>query len=429
MSARRSLQQQIISGLLVYVVLLTLAVLAYGVVAHERAERLAWSSLLGAEMDRLLASRQADPSFRWSDTETLELHIFDLPDSGAHALARLPPGLHDEVYAGERELAVLVRDVGGQRFVLALDISDLERQERTLALALTASAAVLVTLLTLVVLWTIRQLVGPLYALKHHISALTPESPNQVLPQPSGASVEMAVIVDAFNGYLARNQAFVEREREFIDSVSHELRTPVAVIGGAAELALARPQLDPVAGGQLQRILHTVRGVDSLITLLLTLAKTPERLAALSDRVALTQLLPEIIDDHRHLCEGKDLQIVLLPIEGVEELIEAPLIMVQAAIGNLLRNAIENSDRGSIRITLGAGPTVVIEDPGHGMSPEEISRLYRQLSRGASRDRGGIGLALIARLCSHLGWQLAIEPAGEQGTRVQLNFATASPTA
>ena len=66
--------------------------------------------------------------------------------------------------------------------------------------------------------------------------------------------------------------------------------------------------------------------------------------------MALDQLLPEIVEDHRHLTRGKDLALVLETMPACH--IVAPLSIVQAAIGNLLRNAIENSDRGEIRIRL-----------------------------------------------------------------------------
>ena len=101
--------------------------------------------------------------------------------------------------------------------------------------------------------------------------------------------------------------------------------------------------------------------------------------------------------------------------------IVAPEAIVQAAIGNLLRNAIENSDRGEIRIRLQADATVVIEDPGHGMSPEEISELYARVARGG-RDGGGIGLDLISRLCEHLGWRLVFSSAPGRGTRTTLHL-------
>jgi signal transduction histidine kinase len=65
--------------------------------------------------------------------------------------------------------------------------------------------------------------------------------------------------------------------------------------------------------------------------------------------------------------------------------------------------------------------TVVIEDPGHGMSPEEISELYARVARGG-RDGGGIGLDLISRLCEHLGWRLDFSSVPGRGTRTTLHL-------
>ncbi|HEY9540266.1 MAG TPA: HAMP domain-containing sensor histidine kinase, partial [Luteimonas sp.] len=198
-----------------------------------------------------------------------------------------------------------------------------------------------------------------------------------------------------------------------------------AVIAGASELALDQPGTPDAVRNQLSRILRTARGVEQLLSLLLVLAKDPQRLAQVSDHFRLDQLLPEIVDDHLHLCAGKDLQLDLQPLPACELL--APLAIVQAAIGNLLRNAIENSDRGTISIALGRGGVVVIEDPGHGMSPEEISVIYARMARGGDggRNGSGIGLDLIARLCEHLGWRLEIEPRAPRGTRVTLDLGPA----
>src|SRR5690606_34357938 len=163
-----------------------------------------------------------------------------------------------------------------------------------------------------------------------------------------------------------------------------------------------------------------------LISLLLVLARSPERLDAMSDDVALDELLPDIVDDHRHLCAGKELQLEVCPLPAGCRL-RAPAAILQAAIGNLLRNAIEHSDRGVVRVWLEPGPAVVIQDPGHGMSPEEISTLYRNLARSGAREAGGIGLALIQRLCEHLGWRLSLDPVPGQGTRARLDFGSAPP--
>jgi signal transduction histidine kinase len=159
------------------------------------------------------------------------------------------------------------------------------------------------------------------------------------------------------------------------------------------------------------------------------LARDPARLIALGERIALDQLVPDIIEDHRHLMGDKDLRIEVDGLAPVE--IIAPLGVVQAAIGNLLRNAIENSGGGVIHVRRLAGAVVEIEDPGQGMTPEEISAVYARAARGGTRDGGGIGLDLITRLCAHLGWGLAIASRPGEGTtaRLDLGASRVSPAA
>lgn len=420
MTARWGLRRRITLGLIAYAVLLSIGVAVHGFYVNENAEHLVWESLLRAEMDHFLSRRALDPDYRWPDTQTLELLTFPAGAPVPPPLDTLPPGVHDEFMLDGRERVILVRDVDGQRLVLALDIGDLERREYDLGWALLASALAVVTVMAGLVAWGVGALTRPLSALATRIARLQPQETGQRLQLPPGATAELAVIADALNDYLARNEQFVARERAFIDSASHELRTPVAVIAGAAEIAAATADLPSSVRGQLARIHGTARDVERLIGLLLVLAKDPERLAEISDRLALDQLLPVIIADHRHLCRDKDLELRLAPLPACE--LVAPLHIVQAAIGNLLRNAIENSDRGVITIGLTDAAVVTIDDPGHGMSPEEISAIHARLARGGHRDGGGIGLDLIARICNHLGWTLSLDSLLGRGTRATLDL-------
>ncbi|WP_149194282.1 sensor histidine kinase [Luteimonas suaedae] len=421
--ARSSLRRRITIGLLGYVALLSLAVLLHGYVVNERAEALVWQSLLEAEFDHFVLRSRTDPGYRWADTETLTL--YDGAAALPPALAALGPGLHDEVLLDGREHVLLVRRLEGRPMVLALEIDDLERRELELGLTMLASALVVVVLLGLFAAWGAGRLLRPLSDMARRIGELRPASDARV-EIPDRASTELVVIADALNDYLRRNAQFVERERAFVDSASHELRTPISVIAGAAELATAQPGMPAAARQQLTRIRRTTQDMERLISLLLVLAKDPARLAKANDRIALDQLLPDIVEDHRPMAEDKGLALTLAPPPSYELL--APLPVVQAAIGNLLRNAVENSDSGEIGIRLLPEAVVEIVDPGHGMTPEEISAIYARAARGGSREGGGIGLDLIARLCTHLGWTLEIRSLPGKGTTARLDLGSAQRT-
>lgn len=420
MGSRPLLKHRILQWLFIYAVLLSAAVLAGGYIIHERVEHLAWESLLRAELDYYGQRTQANAAYRWHDTDTLRMFgVAGAPPLPAN-LASLGAGLHDDMTLDGVTSVVLVEQINGKPVAMALNLTEFEGVEGAITAAVAAGTVIVILILGLVVMWRLGLVIQPLAMLAHQVEELKPAQPDQKVVLDEDASAEMVVIADAFNDYLRRNQSFVEREHAFIASSSHELRTPIAVIAGASELVLDQADVPPAARKQVARIHRTARNVEQLISLLLTLAKDPSRLADSSDHVALDQLLPEIMEDHRYLTRDKDLTLVLEAMPPCE--IVAPVTIVQAAIGNLLRNAIENSDRGEIRIRLQSDATVVIEDPGHGMSPEEISEIYARMARGGGRDGGGIGLDLISRLCEHLGWNLAFSSVSGRGTRTTLRL-------
>lgn len=418
MKKRRSLHAQIMFWQRGYAVLLGAVIALF--LADEFLEDKVWESMLSHELAQFLDRRAADPGHVWQDTDSLRL--YGVPDRPLpSSLLDLPQGVYDDFWLDGRENVVLVQQVGGVNYALARDITTVEVIEDVVTLVVLGLSLLLVVAGGAMVAWGLRRSLRPLSKLADDIALLSPDRSGQHIRLDEQASSELHVIANALNDYLHRQEAFVERERVFNSTASHELRTPIAVIAGALELALEKPGLPPGANEPMQRALHAARNVERLIALLLTLAKDPAKLARNNDTVLLHELLPDIIDDHRHLMRDKVLEIV------VEELapctVEAPLHIVQVAIGNLLRNAIENSDRGTIHVSLDADATVSIQDPGHGMAPEEISRIYARIARGGGREGGGIGLDLLARLCEHLGWTLAISSTPGEGTLSRLRLS------
>jgi len=422
MTQRPTLRRKLLGWLALYLGLLTFVVFGASYYIHEHAEHAVWSALLDSELDSTLAQLRHDPDYRWQDSDTLSFfspaHGHPIPDELAH----LAPGMYDDVDIDARPSVILVGDTHDfGRVMLALDITDFEELENFITRwSLIAGAAMFA--ITLLMAWIgMNRLVRPLARLAGRISRLEPERNGQRLDIEARASAELAIIASAVNDYIERNDRFFERERAFISTASHELRTPMATIAGATELALEQPDLSPRTRQQLQRVRSTAAGVEQLIRLLLILARDPARLAALSEPVALDQLLPEIVADHQHLSAGKELSVEIDTLAAV--VILAPVGMVQVAVGNLLRNAIENSDRGVITLSVLNDAIVTIEDPGHGMPPEQVAAVYASTAKGERTFRSGIGLDLIQRLCEHLGW---IHSTPGRGTRVILEMGASS---
>ena len=94
-------------------------------------------------------------------------------------------------------------------------------------------------------------------------------------------------------------------------------------------------------------------------------------------------------------------------------------------IEQLLSNALKYTEKGGIRI-LAEGRSLVIEDSGAGITPEDLPRLGERGFTGyngrAEHGSTGLGLYLCRRICGLLGHGLRFESELGRGTRAILSF-------
>ena len=418
---RLSLARQVSLGLILYGLALSVALFAHGWLVNEHAEQMVWEAMLQTRMSDVLERERDEPDFHWENRGKLDLYRLGAGNASPTELEALSPGVHDNVFFDDNEWVVLIHDGDrGTRYALALDIDGFEALEWRLIQPVIISSMILMLLLSVGVYFGVGLLVRPLRQIATRISALSPDRQEQRIEIPARASSELEVIAEALNDYLDRHDRFVERERAFINTASHELRTPISVIRSAVQVAKDVPDVPLLATRQLERIAQTTSEIEELITMLLILARDPEKMIGMAEQFRLDELIPELVRDHHLLCDGKQLDIVIDPMPVCT--VVAPERIVRIAIGNLLRNAIESSDQGQIRIGLDRTGCICIQDPGHGMTPEQISELYARFARGAVNG-SGIGLALIARISEHMGWKLEISSRQDRGTRACLDLS------
>src|SRR3546814_9340842 len=136
---RTALRLLLTPRVVAYMLALSLAVIYHGNVVNERAEKLVWTSLLQSELDHYLRRAAEDPDYRWRDT--VDVALYGEPGTAVPArLARLSLGIHDEIRVDGGQRVALVRDIGGRRLVLTLDITEFEQREQPLTVLLAGSA-------------------------------------------------------------------------------------------------------------------------------------------------------------------------------------------------------------------------------------------------------------------------------------------------
>jgi signal transduction histidine kinase len=256
------------------------------------------------------------------------------------------------------------------------------------------------------------RIVTPIVTLAQAVQERAPELP--LLDQAD----ELGLLARTIAGNTAELKQFLDRERFFTGDVSHELRTPLTVIAGAAEVLMAQAAHDPALYAPAERIYRAALEASDVTGVLLRLARSPSQLEWSSlSAVALAQ---EEVARYQGLVAGRPLALRF--DGGADFLVHGVRELVAAAIGNLIRNACQYTERGEVLVRL-QGHSVIVSDTGPGLPPAARARLRNEPipadARGSSGT--GLGLGLVQRICAHLGAGLVLH---EQptGSRIEIRF-------
>ncbi len=250
------------------------------------------------------------------------------------------------------------------------------------------------------------------------LAALDPE---QISSDPDG---DVEALARALHGFATRIEAFVARERNFTRDASHELRSPLTVIKVAAAV-LQEEELSPYAQRTVERIQHSARDMEALMEAFLILARESETGLPEEDFVVVEPVRGEV-ERAQPLVLGRPVKLIL--DEQGSFTLHAPLKVFSVLIGNLIRNACSYTERGEVRVTIGAD-FVRVQDSGIGMSEEEVAQAFRAFFRGGRSPLGGhgVGLTIVKRLSDRFGWPVEIISKLGEGTCVTVRFPAARP--
>lgn len=316
-----------------------------------------------------------------------------------------------------------VRKTPDEWFFLAYDMSETMRGSTQFQRAIFGSV-VLVSLLSLLIgWWSAARVMSPVSALANRLRSSGDSSTPEALA-PHFPDDEVGQLASALDDYAFRLTEVVQRDREFNADVSHELRTPLAVIKGAVELLLSRPELDDKTRTRLLRIQRAEQQCTDLISALLLLSRN-ERGHGATD---IGRVVEQLFDAHRGQLAGKPLS---LRLEGDQRLVvDAPESAVSVALGNLVGNAIKYTREGEVVVRIG-DRMVEVADSGPGLSAEDAARLFERGYRGTHAEHsqgGGIGLSIVRRLCALYDWQVRVVPGATRGVVATLSFRPESPS-
>jgi len=226
---------------------------------------------------------------------------------------------------------------------------------------------------------------------------------------------------------------------EYIDTLAHELRTPITGIRLTAENLLTPMGIENYLQEEkndkkrkaltkefkkrrefIRNILDSNKQMDSLVSRLLALSRI-ERRDKLTE-IEKLNLLPiienvlKVYGTHNQLIVSKNITINLDDIDK-KSTVFAEKILLEQALGNVLKNAIEFSPKGG-KITVKASEsntsvTIVVLDEGPGIPPHVSTKLFTRffsVARPDTGDRGnGLGLRFVRKIMQLHGGEITLK--------------------
>ncbi|MBN8907909.1 MAG: HAMP domain-containing protein, partial [Rhodospirillales bacterium] len=250
--------------------------------------------------------------------------------------------------------------------------------------------------------WAVRRLIAPVQTLAAAAEALGRDV--NAPPLPETGPLEIATAAAAFNTMAARIRRFVEDRTELLTAIGHDLRTPITRLKLRCEF---------VDDDELRnKMLADLEDLEAMVSATLAFGRDARNAEPAE---LLRTVLDEATDARPDLAEA-------VTYAGPAHLtVQARSLSLKRALANLISNACAYG--GAARVTLQPPErrivTILIEDDGPGLRPQDLERVFEPFQRGEpsrNRETGGVGLGLpIARniLRAHGGdVQLANRPEG-----------------
>jgi signal transduction histidine kinase len=370
------------------------------------------------EMQEFKTQVAADPHARPPSATGLIGFIVRTPGEAASLPRELKPlglGRIEDFTFREHSYFVAVDAVGSTRLYLLLDTEHVDDIEGSIISAAALIGLIAVGIAAIMAVALSRAVMRPVTALADEVTGLDPSKRKERL-RNRFANREVGVIATAFDDYMDRLDRVLEREKAFTEDASHELRTPLSIISSAAELLMEEPELSSGAREKLLRIRRAVGQMQSLIETLLFLARGET--VGSQQLCSLDQIVWESVEVIAAGAAAKSLSVDT-QIEPV--LVNGAPIMVACVVNNLLLNAVNFTQQGSIRVQLSMGE-LVVKDTGIGIPPEDLSRIFERRYRGAQSRGLGLGLYLVDRICQRLNWKIEALSSPGLGTTFRIEL-------
>lgn len=407
-------------ALLGYVVSVLLGLSTFGLVAE--LEDRAIKRALHVELESFLNRKAQDADSLPPSAALLRGHFLPVPDFPHLDPAKPGKERFEHILHDNHDYTVMLTEVGGEPFALIYDRSYVASNLGKLALILLSSVGLMTLLSFLIGNHLAGQVVRPIGKLLAEISAKATRIDRQedallTFSPEEYPKNEIGHLVRALDGFALRLSGFLKRESYFSADVSHELRTPIAIIRGSAEILVEYPDIPEDIRQRLRTIHRQSLRMGQLLEAMLLLSR--ESSENNDPACAIAEVVGDAVADSASSLLGR-------PVTICVDLHARPILPVERSlayvvISNLLRNACAYTREGVIRIILD-NHCLQISDSGIGIPEDRFPELFSRYVKNEESSGYGLGLSIVARVSTKLGWKVEIDSRFGEGTEVRIVF-------
>ncbi len=205
----------------------------------------------------------------------------------------------------------------------------------------------------------------------------------------------------------------------FIKDTTHELNTPIATIQSNLEL-LEDVVLDEKVAKKLDRIKSATIGIKNLYEDLVFLTLNKSLKTSLND-VSINQLIKSRLEYFSLLFRSKSIDVSI--VENGELNLYIDEVKITRVIDNLISNSIKYTNKNKKIDLMIDDKSFSICDEGHGMSQDEVAKVFERYSRFNTKEIGfGLGYNIIYRVLEEYNLKIEIDSKKGEGTCVTISI-------
>lgn len=233
-------------------------------------------------------------------------------------------------------------------------------------------------------------------------------------------------LIDSLTHQTRASLRAVAAKNRFLASAAHDLRQPVHALSLYADWLATEPEM---AREISPRILQSTRAINELFDSLFDLTRIDAgNYKVRLQYVDVAKLFDDLTLQFQPIAAGKSLRFLT---HAKPTRIWSDPVVMRRILGNLLSNALRHTSKGGVLLGVRQREDMLVFevwDTGVGIPREHQQAIFQEFFRisqhQGTEDSLGLGLTIVSKLATMMGYQLALSSEANRGSVFRVMLPT-----